>query len=57
MVFNTLPFLFLFLPPVLLAALFLKKEAQNFFLLLASLFFYAWGKGALVILSCWFRLC
>ena len=50
MIFSTLAFLFLFLPPVLLAALFLKKEAQNFFLLLASLFFYAWGEGALVIL-------
>ena len=50
MIFSTLAFLFLFLPAVLLAALFLKKEAQNFFLLLASLFFYAWGEGALVIL-------
>jgi alginate O-acetyltransferase complex protein AlgI len=50
MIFSTLAFLFLFLPPVLLAALFLKKEAQNFFLLLASLFFYAWGEGALVFL-------
>jgi alginate O-acetyltransferase complex protein AlgI len=50
MIFTTLAFLFLFLPPVLLAALFLKKEAQNFFLLLASLFFYAWGEGELVIL-------
>jgi alginate O-acetyltransferase complex protein AlgI len=49
MVFNTLPFLFLFLPLLLLTALFLKKEAQNLFLLLASLFFYAWGQGALVI--------
>jgi alginate O-acetyltransferase complex protein AlgI len=50
MIFSTLPFLFMFLPPVLLTALFLKKEAQNFFLLLASLFFYAWGEGTLVIL-------
>jgi alginate O-acetyltransferase complex protein AlgI len=49
-IFSTPPFLFLFLPPVLLLSLFLKKEAQNFFLLLASLFFYAWGEGALVIL-------
>lgn len=50
MIFSSLVFLFVFLPPVLLAALFLKKEAQNLFLLLASLFFYAWGEGALVIL-------
>jgi len=50
MIFSTLSFLFLFLPLILLAALFLKKEAQNFLLLLASLFFYAWGEGALVFL-------
>ncbi len=50
MIFSTQAFLFLFLPPVLLIALFLKREAQNFFLLVASLFFYAWGEGALVIL-------
>ena len=50
MIFSTQVFLFLFLPPVLLVSLFLKKEAQNVFLLLASLFFYAWGEGALVFL-------
>ncbi|MCX6558005.1 MAG: MBOAT family protein [Candidatus Aminicenantes bacterium] len=50
MIFSTPAFLFLFLPPVLLIALFLKKEAQNFFLFLASLFFYSWGEGWLVLL-------
>jgi len=50
MIFSTPAFLFLFLPPVLLISLFLKKEAQNFFLLLASLFFYAWGEGWIVLL-------
>ena len=50
MIFSSLAFLFLFLPLVLLASLFLKKEGQNFFLLMASLFFYAWGEGALVLL-------
>lgn len=49
MIFSTLVFLFLFLPPVLLASFLFKKEAQNVFLLLASLFFYAWGEGALVL--------
>jgi alginate O-acetyltransferase complex protein AlgI len=49
-IFSTQVFLFLFLPPVLLIGLFLKKEAQNLFLLLASLFFYAWGEGELVLL-------
>jgi len=49
----TLPspaFLFFFLPPVLLVSLFLKKEPRNAFLLLASLVFYAWGEGWLVLL-------
>jgi alginate O-acetyltransferase complex protein AlgI len=50
MIFSTPAFLFLFLPPVLLISLFLKKEAQNFFLLLASLIFYAWGEGWIVLL-------
>ena len=49
MIFSTPTFLFLFLPPVLLTAFFLKKEAQNLFLLLVSLLFYAWGEGALVV--------
>lgn len=50
MIFSTPAFLFLFLPPVLLIGLFLKREAQNFFLLLASLIFYAWGEGWIVLL-------
>jgi alginate O-acetyltransferase complex protein AlgI len=50
MSFSTPVFLFLFLPPVLLVSLFLKRKAQNVFLLLASLFFYAWGEGILVAL-------
>ena len=45
MIFSTPAFLFLFLPPVLLVGLFLKRKAQNVFLLLASLIFYAWGEG------------
>ena len=44
MVFSSLPFLFFYLPVVLaiyrLSPLFLR----NFFLLLASLFFYGWGE-------------
>jgi alginate O-acetyltransferase complex protein AlgI len=49
-IFSTQVFLFLFLPPVLLVSTFLKTKRQNLFLLLASLFFYAWGEGALVLL-------
>ncbi|MCJ7525038.1 MAG: MBOAT family protein [Candidatus Aminicenantes bacterium] len=50
MLFSTPTFLFLFLPAVLMIGLFLKKEAQNLFLLLASLIFYAWGEGWIVLL-------
>jgi alginate O-acetyltransferase complex protein AlgI len=50
MIFSTPAFLFLFLPPVLLLSLLLKREAQNALLLLASLAFYACGEGGLVLL-------
>ena len=50
MIFSTPAFLFLFLPPVLLVGLFLRTKAQNIFLLLASLVFYAWGEGWFVLL-------
>jgi len=49
-IFSTPAFLFLFLPPVLLAGLFLRTRAQNVFLLTASLVFYAWGEGWFVLL-------
>lgn len=50
MVFSSATFLFLFLPVVLFFNFILKKEARNVFLLLASLFFYAWGEYELVFL-------
>ncbi len=50
MIFSTPAFLFLFLPPLLLISLFLRRKAQNPLLLLASLLFYAWGEGWLVLL-------
>lgn len=50
MVFSSPVFLFLFLPFVLLVNFILPKKAQNLFLLLCSLFFYAWGEGELVFL-------
>ncbi len=50
MIFSTPVFLFLFLPPILLISLFLKRNGQNVFLLLASLLFYAWGEGGFVLL-------
>lgn len=50
MLFSSLLFLFLFLPIVLFLYGVLKKEFRNFFLLLVSLFFYAWGEGELVLI-------
>ena len=51
MLFSSTLFLFLFLPICLLASFVLPNiRLKNFFLLLASLFFYAWGEGELVFL-------
>lgn len=43
MLFSSLLFLLLFLPLVLMICQIIKAEWRNFFLLLASLFFYSWG--------------
>ncbi len=43
MVFSSLTFLLYFFPAVILIHYFLPRRAQNPFLLLASLLFYAWG--------------
>ena len=51
MVFSSLVFLYVFLPACLVASwLTSRTRAQNVFLLLASLFFYAWGEPIYVIL-------
>ncbi|MCU0277135.1 MAG: MBOAT family protein [Acidobacteria bacterium] len=52
---NTPAFLFFFLPVTLLLFLLLRPRARGVFLLLASLFFYAWGEGAylLVLIGSW----
>lgn len=50
MVFSSPIFLFLFLPIVLLAVGVVRRELRNSVLLVASLIFYAWGEGELVIL-------
>ena len=44
MVFSSLIFLFFFLPITLVAYFSLRQELRNFFLLIVSLFFYAWGE-------------
>lgn len=46
MVFSSTTFLFLFLPLVLLGHVLLRSiRLRNLFLLVTSLFFYAWGEG------------
>lgn len=44
MVFSSLPFLFFYLPAVLLIYKLSPLKIRNLFLLLASLFFYGWGE-------------
>lgn len=51
MLFSTIPFLYFFLPSVLfINNVLLRKNInyQNVFLLLSSLFFYAWGEPTFV---------
>ncbi len=50
MVFSNLVFIFLFLPITLLVYFIVKNKWKNYILLLASLFFYAWGEPKYVIL-------
>ncbi|MGW8192898.1 MAG: MBOAT family O-acyltransferase [Desulforhopalus sp.] len=50
MVFSSLFFLFFFLPLVLFSYFITPKRLRNLHLLLASLFFYAWGEGLYVLL-------
>ena len=50
MLFSSMIFLWLFLPVVFLVSRVLPTRGQNVFLLLASLFFYAWGEPAYILL-------
>ncbi len=50
MVFSSITFLFIFLPVVLLAYFFLPEKCRNYVLLIASLFFYAWGEPVYIVL-------
>ncbi|MCR4584393.1 MAG: MBOAT family protein [Lachnospiraceae bacterium] len=50
MVFSSAVFLWIFLPLVFAGNLLTGKRLSNLFLLLASLFFYAWGEPLLVVL-------
>lgn len=50
MVFSSIPFLFFFLPGVLLLYWLAGNKRRNLLLLLASLLFYAWGEGVYLLL-------
>ncbi len=50
MLFSSIPFLYYFLPVVLIAYYLAPKSAKNMVLLLASLVFYGWGEPTYVFL-------
>ena len=50
MLFSSIPFLFYYLPIVLIAYFLMPKAGRNGLLLLASLLFYAWGEPKYVVL-------
>ena len=50
MLFSSIPFLYYFLPAVLLAYFAVPKRAKNAVLLLSSLIFYGWGEPKYVLL-------
>ncbi|MBR4027521.1 MAG: MBOAT family protein [Lachnospiraceae bacterium] len=50
MLFSSIPFLYYFLPCVLIVYFLVPKQIKNVVLLLASLIFYAWGEPAYVFL-------
>jgi alginate O-acetyltransferase complex protein AlgI len=56
MVFSSAIFIFFFLPFVLLIIILARKELKNLFLMLTSLFFYAWGEKQYVLLMLVFIL-
>ena len=50
MIFSSIPFLFYFLPAVLIAYFLVPRVLKNTVLLISSLIFYAWGEPKLVAL-------
>lgn len=50
MLFSSIPFLYYFLPAVLLIYFIAPKGLKNAVLLIASLIFYAWGEPKYVLL-------
>ena len=52
MLFSSIPFLYYFLPAVMLLYFLVPKKLRNSVLFLSSMFFYAWGEPRYV----WFML-
>ena len=50
MVFSSFPFLWIFLPIVLIGTVLTQKRGGNLFLLAMSLLFYAWGEPKYIVL-------
>lgn len=50
MLFSSITFLFMFLPIVMAVYYLVPNGVKNIVLLLASLFFYAWGEPVYVVL-------
>ena len=50
MLFSSIPFLYYFLPAVILAYFLVPRGLKNGVLLLSSLFFYGWGEPKLLLL-------
>ena len=50
MLFSSITFLFLFLPVVLAVYYIVPYKAKSIILLVASLFFYAWGEPVYVVI-------
>ena len=50
MLFSGIPFLYWFLPCMLVCAFFVRGRNRNLVLLLFSLFFYAWGEPVYIVL-------
>ena len=50
MLFSSLEFLLFFFPIVFAVYYFLPIIARNYWLLLSSLFFYAWGEPSFVVI-------
>lgn len=49
MLFSSIPFLYYFLPIVLLCYMLVPRCGKNVVLLIASLFFYSWGEPAYIV--------